>query len=152
MPKKPPELRLTVRSFCSQNGLSERSVASELRRLGAVRDKSGYALSDLCKAAYGDLYRARLREQQAKTEMIERENRHEAGELLNRDEAKKQFAKYIGIIAGRVNTLPHVYAARANPSDPKTSMLALEEARAYILQPLDDYEDQERNRKSQGKA
>lgn len=87
------QVRWTQEHAASEFGINPRTLSARIKQLGILPgDDDRYSTKDIASAVYGDLERERIRLTSAEADAQEAKNKVEAGELINAEEFRKDYA------------------------------------------------------------
>lgn len=138
-----------MNGFCAIFGVNIRTLSERSARLEIRPDEEGkYKGEDLYRASiYTEQVDAVKRKRMAEAEIKEIELAKIKGELYDADRIKEAYMDTITVIASRISALPLTYSARCNPAEPEVAKLALEQAKEYIMAPIEEKTKEENNGK-----
>lgn len=132
-------MRWTIEKAAREWGVSETTLARGIRRMALeVARGETYETPVIHRALTGEKHEAQARLAMAKAAMLEREERREAGELIDVQEMRSVIDAQFGPIRQAIVTAPAALCARVNPADPLLARTELERWRDTTLRLLSE--------------
>jgi hypothetical protein len=139
--KKNIPTRWTIQAWSDTHNIPQSTVKEKINKAQLRPGEDGmYSAADIFMAVSGrgDYEAARAREKDAKAELAELEVRKARRELYTEAEVLDIVRKPLAVVVQRIQSMPHVYASRCNPTQPEKAHAELTKAAANLLAPLPD--------------